>query len=640
MKGTDSRSAFFAREAGEYLESLATLVGGSGVPPGEEFVRLARAVRGAAMLAGPAGFTRAAGQLEQVAKRIRDGGLTWERSAETVRSAVAGLRGLLSRAAGWDTGQEAAADNLAEQLTEFAKEAVGLPTPSAAQPAEARVGLGEFVSREAAALEAALATAAAAAAQGSSTFAASLRPIRLAMRSLRGLAGLADFAPLPDLLDALDAAADELATTPGIPETTSPLLAAAGAAVGRIARGAAEAGAPPDTVPETEAFADLLFRTLVRPPGVVPIESLGADGAGGAPPPSWPLADPVQLAAIGARLRQAAGQLRADPHPPATRLQQFVLLTAIRNAPGGLGHRPAGYLLASLARAIEQEGAAVDVAGFAGVLDRAGDLLSRTPPGSAGFHEACQALAADLSPPRSGPAVAPEVPSPRPEPGESFPAAGVFEGDVVPIESLLGPREPVVPIQSLLAASEEVVPIEALLESSGVVPIESLLEPDGGVVPIEALLEPDGRAVPIETLLEPDGGVVPIETLLVAAAARVGPFAPALAGRSMLERSLSTYSSLVRSGAAVPPFEALTQVAGPALKSTWSRPAAIEIEADLDAIPIEDLVYHGQAALDRAEEVRRDLEAALRFASSEIDRLEPLVRELLDLVPLALVDKP
>jgi hypothetical protein len=61
------------------------------------------------------------------------------------------------------------------------------------------------------------------------------------------------------------------------------------------------------------------------------------------------------------------------------------------------------------------------------------------------------------------------------------------------------------------------------------------------------------------------------------------------------------------------------------------------LPADGSVIPIEDLLYNGDGALARADEVRRLLEASLQMATTELDRVEPLVRELLDLVPLALV---
>ena len=60
-------------------------------------------------------------------------------------------------------------------------------------------------------------------------------------------------------------------------------------------------------------------------------------------------------------------------------------------------------------------------------------------------------------------------------------------------------------------------------------------------------------------------------------------------------------------------------------------------QVEISVIPIEDLLYHGSGAMARADEVRRMLEISLQMATTELDRVEPLVRELLDLVPLALV---
>jgi hypothetical protein len=72
------------------------------------------------------------------------------------------------------------------------------------------------------------------------------------------------------------------------------------------------------------------------------------------------------------------------------------------------------------------------------------------------------------------------------------------------------------------------------------------------------------------------------------------------------------------------------------------EPVPIELlapeESPTGVVPIESLLYSGRAALERADQVRQLLEGSLRTASDELDRVEPLVRELLDLVPLALAD--
>ena len=76
MLGSAGRSEFFAREASDYLRALESLLG-EAPPEGDSFVRLARALRGAAMLAGPASFTRAASQLEQISRRALEPTFDW-----------------------------------------------------------------------------------------------------------------------------------------------------------------------------------------------------------------------------------------------------------------------------------------------------------------------------------------------------------------------------------------------------------------------------------------------------------------------------------------------------------------------------------------------------------------------------------
>ncbi|MDH5315730.1 MAG: hypothetical protein OEW44_04565 [Gemmatimonadota bacterium] len=658
MTGTDGRTEFFAREAGEYLEALDTLVAGTGPPAGPEFVRLARSLRGAAMLAGPPAFTQAAGQLEQVAKLVRDRTLPWDGASPLIRASLDGFRDLLAAARSWDHDRDAEAGRLAGRLRDLAELAMESAPPSDAGTASPGAGLRTFVAREAAALAAAIDGAARQVDAAAGPMPALFDAIRQAMQSLRGLAGLTELAPLPDLLDALDSAAGDLRDLPTPPPGTSQMLAAAGRAVARIGREVADTGRCRDDLPEVPEFTEALYQTLVHSPGITPVESLLDPGAGAPAGRPLPAADTIEIAAIGDRLRQGADQLRGATSVAAARLQGIVLLAAIRNAPGGLGHLPAGPLLSAMVGAIEDGVLARDPAGFASVLDRAGELLSTGAPTPAARAAGLDDLAGQVRPAADTDVV----------PVEDLLAAGA--DGVVPVEDLLVTAEDaIVPVEDLLVTAEDaIVPVEDLLlaDEGRIVPIEELLAADEPeIVPIESLLaagpgyqplEPH-PVVPIEDLLEPDGRVVPIETLLVAAAAKVGPFAPSPrtivadtpsrsvlppavpADRTMLERSLTTYSVLVRTDAPVVPWE---QLAGPAVApgpSRWTASAALEIEAELDAIPIEDLVYHGQAALVRAEQVRLDLEVALRQATDELDRVEPLVRELLDLVPLALVDK-
>ena len=70
-------SDFFALEAGEYLERLDALMQKSDLPT-DEFLRLARALRGSALMASQPAIARAAAGVESVARGVREGRNTWD----------------------------------------------------------------------------------------------------------------------------------------------------------------------------------------------------------------------------------------------------------------------------------------------------------------------------------------------------------------------------------------------------------------------------------------------------------------------------------------------------------------------------------------------------------------------------------
>jgi hypothetical protein len=134
-------------------------------------------------------------------------------------------------------------------------------------------------------------------------------------------------------------------------------------------------------------------------------------------------------------------------------------------------------------------------------------------------------------------------------------------------------------------------------------PCLELLEP---VVPIESLApDAEPEPVPIESLApEPEEDVDPIEA---------HEYEPA-SGYSAFEQSFATYHRLRHGGSA--PVAAL---------------------AEPEPVAIESLLYRGRRALERADLVRRELNAALR-AEPQLPGVQALLSELLDLVPLALAD--
>src|SRR5256712_8308673 len=70
-------SDFFALEAGEYLERLDSLLQQSETPGADEFVRLARALRGSALMANQQAIAKAAAGVQALARALREGRRPW-----------------------------------------------------------------------------------------------------------------------------------------------------------------------------------------------------------------------------------------------------------------------------------------------------------------------------------------------------------------------------------------------------------------------------------------------------------------------------------------------------------------------------------------------------------------------------------
>ncbi len=138
---------------------------------------------------------------------------------------------------------------------------------------------------------------------------------------------------------------------------------------------------------------------------------------------------------------------------------------------------------------------------------------------------------------------------------------------------------------------------------------------------------PEDEAVPIESLgYEPEPAVVPIQSL---APDEVVPVAS-----GGLEGSFQTFELLLRQrGATAPSLDALAAAPVPATRlAARSAPAPAP---EPEPVAIGALCYRGQAALERANAVRHQIAAELTGDAS-IESLQPLLQELLDLVPLAL----
>lgn len=571
MTGPLGTADFFALEAGECLDRLELLLARPEGPPSEDFLRAARTLRGAALLAHQQPVARAASGLEALARAWRDGRREWDAAArEHSAQAIEELRLLVRHSGNWTEADTTRAGRLALNLEALA----GRPGPDtawaerpAAQPNELNTGVRAFIAREGALIASALDRAARqlAAEPGARE---PLYTVLRRMHSLRGLAELSELSPLPEILDGLELAVGDLTRLYAPPPNVEQVLDAAAQALTRVSRDVAEHGEPVADSPEARRFTDVLLRAFAAEPDVVTIESLYfADDREpmqrsttqpqfSAPGPLGPL----ELVSHGEHLEQSAESIEQAASATERDLRLYGLVSALRSLTG-TGDSPLASALDAFAQAarlaIANGTAANDPAGFTERLKTAGGWLRRAAEPAA-MAEATAAL---------------------------HKVAGSFAGAVVPIESL-APDEP---------EAEDVVPIESLAPDE---PEPDLVAPEPEtVVPIGSLA-PDG---------EPEWGV--------------------------LEASFALYSELVATrglGAA-----SLSELVGGASAAAALSPPAVEPAEPV--VEIRALCYSGRGALVRAAELRALLNDHLE-RSADLADVQPLLTELLDLVPLALDD--
>jgi chemotaxis protein histidine kinase CheA len=552
---------FFALEAGECLDRLEHLVAGDTPPGGEEFLRLARVLRGSALMAGQTQIARAAAGLELLARAQRDHRLAWDAATrEQVAQSVEEFRFLVRRAREWteaDTTRAVRLGRALETLTGDAPTDVGRPTP-APEPArqELHTGVRAFVAREGALIASALDRAA----RGLRSSPGDREPLYNVIRrmqSLRGLAELGDLVPLPEILDGIELAVGDLTRLFAPPPGVDEVMDAAARALTRISRDVAEHGRPDPAAEEAARFTELLLRAFAVERDVVLIETLYFEGD--PEPLSRPASQPqfaspeplgpLELVSHGEHLCQSADLIGQARSATERDLRLYHLLGALRSAAAPSADPVAealGIFARSAQEALASGVASHSVDGLVSRMREAGELLR-----------------------------------------------GVGEAD----DRMLISRR-------LLDVAHR---------------LDRLREEPKTEESREVRDEPPGEPVPIESLgFDPEGEIVPVESL--------APDRPAADEPVGLELTFKTYSRLLRAGgAATPSLEVL-------LGRAVSEPAPEE-----PAVSIDTLCYRGHAALQRADAVRHQIAAELTRDTS-LESLQPLLQELLDLVPLALAD--
>ena len=576
---------FFALEAGEYLERLATLVSGGTAPRPEELVRYARALRGSALMANQHVIARAAGGMEHVLRAYRDGRRPWDMETATlVASAVDELRDLVSHVTHWTPDHTGRAERLAARLE-------GLAGPSAGgASATSDAGVRAFLAREAATVASAL-DQAARAVRASGSGHEPMQGVLRRMQPLRGLAALSDFPPLAEILDGVERSSATLeGSATGL---LAELLDAGAHALARAARDVAEHGKPDPEAAECRRFAEVLRKAEPPNAAVVPIESLFFDGEPGVisrgtePQPAPRVAvGGAELVSRGEHLCQVADELERANSPTMQSLRLHSLTGALGGLASDVGDGALAQALdgfANAARTAIADGTAIArYRQFAIILRQAGSRLrgATEPAGTHGLAEAIGALTADLRGPAIPAAAAPPTPAPAAVPAPAPPPKAPPTPE---------PRaaEPIVPIEALAPDDEEVSPLGA----AGLM---------GSLMTYHRLLA-DGA-----------DGIPSLETLMRGPAA--APPAPA--------------------PVVVAPVVIVPVVIAPVVIAPVAVVPVVEVAPVLE---IAELCYRGRSALTRAAAVRLEIRDAMAsHAAGAV--LRPLVEELLDLVELAQVD--
>ncbi|HEU5169756.1 MAG TPA: hypothetical protein VFU46_04420 [Gemmatimonadales bacterium] len=507
-------AAFFALEAGECLDRLDTMFAAPQGPAPEELVRVARMLRGSALMANQPQLARAAAGFEAVGRALRDGKRVWDAATrEQSSQAIEEFRLLLRRVPEWQDTDAARAARLAAYLESLAGQG---PLEAArlrsASPAELQTGVRAFVAREGALIASAL-DRAARALRAEPGEREPLYMVLRRMQSLQGLAELPDFPPLPEILDGIELAVGDLSRLHAPPPGVDQVLEAGAQALSRVARDIAERGLPDAEAPEPRRFTERLLEVFAVERDVVPIEALYPAGhtepverPAGAPrfaPPTPP--GSLELVSLGEHLAQTAGLLESARSDTELDLRLYRLIGTLRSA--AAPHTdPLGAAFGVLARATREAVAAgvarAGRASFAAVLREAGELLRTGGASPDRMYLSRRLLDAghrlDLL--RAEPA-----------PPAAKPAPPVAEPPVVPIESLAfegmparaEPAPPAAaarpaaapartPLEAGLSAYQRLVAERGLGEASlaglaGAAPTPPAAAVGEAIVPIEAL---------------------------------------------------------------------------------------------------------------------------------------------------------
>jgi len=592
MGNTMGTLDFFLLEAGEYLERLDALAQShaGAFSAGDDFVRLTRAFRGSAIMANQHGMARAAQGLESVARAVREGRLPWSEAVrgEVVR-AVDDCKVVMRRLRTPEQGDTERAEAIGIRLDRLSGRASGAGRVAAGPGLDA--GARAFVAREAASIASVLQHVARSLRSEPAGLEV-LQAIAPAMSALRGVAVLNDLPPLGDVLSAVDGAVKEVSAAGTGAADAPDVFEAGGRALARAAREVVDTGRPDPESDEAKAFAQQLL-ALAGGGTVVPVESLFFDDAGPhvvsegrAPAARQPLAR-VDMVSQGEYLTAAAAELARAGSTVQRDLRFFAIAASLRPV-SGTGGAPLADALGRLAEAAREaigSGAAGrDLDRFTTLVREAASVLVGAQSGEEGALASRLAGAADELT---------KLATAAPEPQQAMAPA--------PVAAAAPPAE---------------APVAPAPEAPAPAPKPAFVAPS-----IRSETPPPAAPAPAALAQEAWPG-----TGLATSYLALEQF--------VLERGMQPGSIEELLGL---PAAAAAAAAAPAAAASELPVVPVESLAPVEEaiVPIEDLLYRGDAALRRILELKRELlDAAVAGAGEQ--RLHALLHEVFDLVELGL----
>jgi len=404
-------------EASEYLERLDGVVSSQGEPDREELVRLARALRGSALMANEQQIGKVAAGLENLARAVREERVAWDASTKQIAiSAVDELKILVRAVGEWTPETEAKAGRIANVLNSAAGSSTAAPAPKE-QGLDS--GTRAFIARESATVASTLHQTSKLL-QREQPRPEQLEELAKVMQPLRGLAGLPDLSPIPEVLDGVERAIAVAKRGVDDPANVALLFEVAAKALTNAAQEITASGAARPDSPEAREFARRFGAMLDMAGDVVPIQNLYYDDPGphilsaGTQVAAPGRLARLELVAHGEHLKQAADELERAQWDTQREMRALALTSTFRSLMI-VGGGPLENAVARFAReasaALTRGAPLVHTKEFAVYLREAGAVLSTLSGGEehrmvdmlSGISTAISAIPAAPEPARTEP---------------------------------------------------------------------------------------------------------------------------------------------------------------------------------------------------------------------------------------------